>query len=656
MINNKSKTKIKIVATLVAIFMLISNFSLLLVGLKKSKDKILAYFNSVEVSDGEFNSSTISDYTSMPMSPSGWTANSENPNNVTAGVITIDRDIATDDKITDQMKLDKDNFLESYPYMNDNQILMINAENNLVKAGYASSTITMSKGSFYVVDFMAYTQVGSNASAKLAGYEELESSPVAINTNGSWQEFKIYVATSNLSAITPSIELWLGGQSKSTGAVFFDRVRVNQYDNKTFVSALNGETKNFEYINLQDRYVANFLNNSSFESPLGDDNWKLMDGSMSGASNTINGIVNVESFDKTATGISDDIKNTNISGNTNALLINNIKKGFVGYESAKFTIEKNKLYKLSFLVKSNIKDGSAIVNLVESNPYTDENSPNYYAGSSYEAKTFTMSNVSSSGSNEATNGWEVKSFYIKGSPIIDSQVGLELTLGSKDAGANGYILFDNFTLEKITSNEFTSNSSDGTVADLNQFASDTTIKNGAFNLIKIESVEQNYPYAPEDWTLTTKNSNNNVLNGVVNTGVDGSPMSIPQVIYNANSNNNVLMIGNVGNNKQTYKSASVSVSENSYAKISVKVLTYNLSNAKAGIRITDGSNVLGEILNIETNSSWQTYNIVLKTGFESKTIYVELSLGENAEGTGYAFFDNVYYNSALTEKQFNSDT
>lgn len=658
MINIKTKTRIKLVATLVAIFMLISNFSLAILGIKKAKDVLSAYSSDITFSNANFDNPEISNYTTMPASPSNWTAKSENPSTVTAGVITIDRDIATDEKIADEMKLDKDNFVAEYPGMKDKQILMINAENNLARAGYSSSTISMSKGSFYVVDFMAYTEIGAHGSAKLAGYEELENTLLHINTNGQWKNYRIYVATSNFTAISPTLEFWLGvdGESKSTGAVFFDKVNVYQYDNSTFVASFNAQAENKSYVNLQNRYVTNFLNNPSFETPLGANNWQLIDGSMSGDNNTINGIVNVADFDKNATKIDEVIKNTNIEGNVNALLINNLKKGFVGYKSEYFTIEQNKLYKLSFLVKSNITSGSATVDLVEKNPYTDETSPYYYAGSSYEAQTFTMSSVASSSSNEVYNGWQQHSFYIKGSTIIDEQLSLELRLGSDETGAKGYILFDNFTLETITSSEYNDNSGDGTVANLDKYATETTIKNGAFNLITIDDVEQNYPYAPQNWTLTTKNQLGNVLNGVVNTGVDGSALSIPQVIYKAGSKNNVLMIGNLSQNNQNYKSESASISENSYAKISVDVLTYNLNGAKAGIKIVNGDNILGEIANIETNETWKTYNILIKTGFTSANVSVELSLGENTEGTGYAFFDNVYYSSSLTEEAFDADT
>ena len=646
MIKNKTKTSIKFVATLVAIFMVFSSFSLAILGLKKSSERLQAYMYSVSLSNSDFTNPEISSYTTLPANPSNWTAKSENPSTVTAGVITIDRDIATDDKITDEMKLDKDNFVPDYPEMTDKQVLMMNAEDTPAWAGYSSSTISMSKGSYYIVSFMAYTEVGAHASAKLSGYDKFENSTILINTNGIWKEFRFYIATSNFETVAPSLEFWLGveGGNKSAGAVFFDKVKVTQYDNSSFMSALDGNLDNSIYINLQNRYVVPFLNNPSFETDLGDDNWKLMDNITIDEEKTITGIVNVADFDKDAAQIDVKIPNTNIDGNVNALLINNIKSSYVGYESEYFTIEQNKLYKLSFLVKSNISKGSATVKLVEKNPYTDPASPYYYENSSYEAQTFEITNVASSSTNEVTNGWQEYSFYIKGNTLIDEQLSLQLLFGSETTKAKGYILFDNFTLETITSNEFTNNSSTGTVANLDKYSSESTIKNGAFNLITIDDVDQDYPYAPQNWTLET--TDDNALNGVVNTGVDAS------VIHVDGGQNNVLMIGN----SSKYTSESASISANSYAKISVDVLTFNLDNEKAKIRILDGENVLGEITNIETNNVWKTYNILIKTGFESASIKVELSVGANTNGTGKAYFDNVYYSSSLTEEAFDADT
>ncbi len=665
MIYNKTKSKSKVLATLVAIFMLFSNLSVAIFSIKTFNEKVFAYQSTISVANANFASPNISNSTTLPASPSSWNAKNGD-DDVTAGIITLDAEIATDEKIQNNYKLDS--LIPTYTGMSDKQVLMINSKSSQASAGYASSAISMSKSSYYVIEFMAYTESAAHASAKLSGSEEIEKNVLQIISNGAWKNYRIYVATSSLNALSSSLELWLGveGKSKSAGAVFFDNVTVTNYDNSTFFASLNNETNNYLFVNLDDNYETNFVSNADFELPLGGDNWQIMQGSMVGANNTINGIVNIANFNGDDANITDEIKNTNVYGNQNALLIKNVKNGFVGYQSGYFTVKRNGLYKLSFLVKTNIESGNASVNLVERNPYTNEllsdgtPNPNFYANSSYKAQTFTISSINSSDyTNEITNDWKTYSFYIKGNNLIDTEMNLELMLGNKENGAVGYIFFDHFTLENITSNQYTSNVSDGTEANLNQYNSNNGFANAAFNQITIENTSDTYPYTPESWTLTTKNNLGSVLNGVVNTSFDGAGLGIPSIesINNKYTNNNVLMIGNISSNNQKYKSQSVSLPTDSYAKITVDVLTTNLNIVKAGIRLVDASNnVLGEIMNIDTNGKWTTYTLLVKTGYESKTVNIELSLGENAEGTGYAFFDNVIYTDDLTEDDYTKDT
>lgn len=669
--NSKTKNKTKFLAVTMASFMAVSNLGLAINGLTKSKlvkETLEAYSADLSISNDDFTSPTISSSTNLPRTPSNWTQ-IEKPENVTAGIITLNTEIATSDKISNSYKLSK--LPREYTGMDDKQILMINAGTNQATAGYKSSSLSLSSGSNYVIKFRAYSEVGSFGSARISGNSELEKSTniLTINTNGMWVEHKIYVKTNNLSSVTANLELWLGvtGQNQSAGAVFFDDISAASYDYTTFTSMLNNDiaTKaEFKYVNLERENVSDFIENSSFESELGNSNWILAENnSLHAANQTINGRFNVENFSTDDTKINADIQNTNVYGNKYALVINNLESGYVGYKSSYFTVKSKKLYKLSFLVKTGTLENGATVKLVERNPYTNQklsdgitDNPYYYNNSSYESQTFTINNISTSSySNSYTNNWQEYSFYIKGSSLIDTEMNLELWLGTESASEKGYVLFDEFTMQEITSNEYTSNSSNGTIANLNQGTTETDFKNGAFNLFEIENVEDSYPYTPSNWTLTSSKSNG-TKNGIINTAANNLALGLPTIsaINPSYSNNNVLMIGNLSNNNQKYTSTNVSVTANSYAKITLKVLTTELNVAKAGIRVVDSDTVIGEILNIDTESEWKTYTIFVKTGFEEKSIKLELSLGENAEGTGYAFFDNVLYTSSLTADDYSN--
>ena len=662
---SKTKKITKVFATMVAIFMLISNLGLTLTGLSKlsfESKKVLAY-EEVNIANASFTEPNISSNTTLPANPSNWTAKDKSED-ITSGVITLDTEIVTDEKITNSYKLST--LPRKYTGMQDNQILMINAKTSYASSGYASGTISLESGNYYVITFRAYTEKGTTASAKLTGNTELEANEnvYRLNTNATWKQYKFYVQTNNSSSTSAQLEFWLGveGENQSKGAAFFDDVQISKFDNQTFTLKLKNDMSskaNYKFINLDKHYVENFVENASFESALSASNWTLIDkSSLKSASETINGRFDIANFSKEDTGVNADITNTTVAGNQYALLINNLESGYVGYKSAYFTVEEKALYKLSFVAKSGSLTGSATVNLVERNPYTNQkmsngtDNPLYYANSSYKEQTFSITSITTSGySNSLTNDWKTYTFYIQGNNLIDTEVNLELWLGTESANAKGYIFFDNFTLQKITTSEFDANSSNGTIANLNQNTTATDFENGTFNLVEIQDVEDTYPYTPKSWTLTKTNENALAKNGIINTKNNNSALGVPAIpSITTHSNNNVLMIGNIASNNQKYTSSVVKLAVDKYAKITIDVLTTDLINAKASIKVVSNSTTIGEILNIDTNGEWQTITILIHSSFEETPVSLELGLGE--DGTGFAFFDNVIYKNNLTEEDY----
>ncbi len=668
---NKNKTKLvnknKVLAGVVATTMLASTFGFAGIGLSKTKlvkETIDAYSASVAISNENFENPSITSSTNLPTDASSWTAINK-PETVTAGIITLDTDIVTTEKVENSYKLSS--LPRQYTGMSDKQVLMINAGTSTASSGYKSSDISLSNSTGYVIKFKAYTQKGAFGSARLSGNAELEKSSniLNINTNGMWVEHKIYVKTNNLSSETVNLELWLGTSfgSKSTGAVFFDSISANSYDDASFNTLLQNDKSTkakYKYISLESEQVEGFVMNSSFETELSENDWKISNKSnLHSASQTINGRFNIEIFNKDDTKINDDIQNTNVYGNQYALVINNLEKGHVGYESSYFTAEKNTLYKLSFLAKTGSLENGATVKLIERNPYTNQtksdgtDNPYYYNGSSYESQTFTINDIKTTDyTSSYSNDWKEYSFYIKGNSLINTELNLEVWLGTEEADEKGYALFDNFTMQKITSNDYSSNSSNGTIANLNKYTTETDFKNGTFNLINIDSVNDSYPYTPENWTLSSKNENATIKNGIINTATLTNP--VIEAINPSYPNNNVLMIGNITSNNQKYTSSSVKLSADSYSKLTIDVLTTELNAAKAGIKLVCDGDTLGEIVNIDTNGSWKSYTILIHTGYEEKEVTLQLSLGENAEGTGYALFDNIILNTSLTEENYSS--
>ena len=609
----KKNFKIKLVAMMIAIFMLFSSTSAALFGIAElTKNKLFAYESIVDIGNGNFINPTLTSGSTLPGVPTSWTELNK-IDGITSGVISLETDVATEDVIQKKYKLQ--NWIPTYLEMPDKQVLMINSENFATYSGYRSAVVDLQKGSYYLIQFMAYTEAASNASAKLTCVDEVKKDEYtfSINTNGAWRQYRFYVQTNALKTISVSLELWLGNENKNTskGAVFFDNVSIKSYDQTSFVTSLNNDiasNANYRYLNLDQNYVpaTEFIANPSFESALAADNWTLSESTnLVGSNKTISGIYSVRNFNNTDTKVTDTIENTNVYGNQNALLINNLEKGYVGYKSSYFTAKKNTIYKLSFLAKTGEINGNAYVKLLERNPYTNEflsngaPNPYYYENSSYEEKDYSTDNISTSSyTNEATNNWKEYYFLVKTNPLIDIELCLEVYVDGV-----GYALFDNFTLMKITSDEYTSNKDNGTEVNLNQYNTETEIVNSNFNLITINDVKDSYPYKPQGWTLSASNSTTTALNGVINTNENNTALGVPVIpaLNNAHPNNNVLMIGNLTNNYQKYTSSGKTVESGKFAKISFDVLTNGLSNVKASFKVMCDDIVLGEIANKPDN-------------------------------------------------------
>ena len=662
----KQKMKSKFLAVTVALFMLLANGGIMLINTTRQalSKFVFADYTPTEVtlSNGDFTNPSSG---SLPYSPTNWTVMNKS-GDITSGIINLGSSF--EEKQQDTYNL---TFKPDATVLKDNQVLMINSADTNSSCGYKSSPFKLSTNSYYILSFKAYTENTTNhsafGSAILTGdnSDVIADKMLLINTSdnstSNWKTYSIFIETDSINEKSLNLELWLGEKdgNKSNGAIFFDEVKIMCYDNYTYnVKKQSRNVNTSMVVNFNTDYVDDFIANSNFENGL--NGWSLVENSSSTASNVcITGVYDVNSgYDASSTNIEKNPTNANIYNNNKALLINNLDYGHIGYTSSYFTVNQNALYKLSFIAKTNQIDGPAIVKLIERNPYTNEylsdgttKNPNYYVNSSYKEQTFTIENISTYDySNQKLNDWKYYSFYIQGSPYVNTEMSIEIWLGTEDEDATGYAFFDYFTLQKLNTEDFETGNSNGTIANLNQATTSTDISNCAFNNVVLNTPNDSAPYKPADWTLSQNNTSS--FNGVINTA-DTSNANIPaiQPINSKYSNNNVLMIGNTADNSQKYTSNSFNLPSDGYIKVQASVLTYNLNKAFAGLRLICNGNVIGEILDIDSDT-WTTYCFVIKTGYESKSVTLELSLGETVEGTGYAFFDNIIVENDLTSEDY----
>lgn len=600
--------------------------------------------NGVTVTDSNFAYSSSTNY---PFAPNSWTKINIS-SNLKSGIINLDETSFLNKQSDYDLSFNPSTYLS---IGDEKLVLMINSSSTTTTSGYESPSFKLSVDSYFIISFWAYTQTTAHGSAKLYDENDNLLTTQDINSNGSWQEYSIFVQTNSINALNCNLQFLLGDTNDtSIGAVFFDNLTINQVSNDIYTTSIsNIENATLtKIVDLQTDRKVSKINNADFENDLTSWEQMLENGTVTdNPAKCITGVYYVDDrYDQNLTKLATSPTNANILNNTKSLLINNIQLGSVGYKSNEFVLEQHALYKISFLAKASISSGKAYAKLVEKSPYAES--------SSYEAKTFTNTiSSTSSGDGEYTNGFVRYGFIVQGGAFENTTASLELWLGDAETTAMGYVWFDNIQIEKLTTTEYNSQSSASNMTVANFKPTGTlTIANGMFNDIVIDKITDSYPYSPKSWT-NTKTLSNEVFNGIINTensSAFSSHLSNPGTINGLSVKNNVLVIGNVGKNFQTYKSGTFTLSANSYYEISFAVQTQHLVDAKASVKLLTDTRTLAQIINVESDSVWTTYTFKIATGLNAYTCSINLSLGENAEGYGYALFDNVKLSNSTEAK------
>ena len=655
---NKSKKIISLFA--VFLFLIIQNYAPIL-GLgflfnTNKIDKVYATYNSTEISlsNSNFENPTS---TSYPIALSSW-SKLENDNTVVSGAINVLQSVY-DENYTDYELPSSDN--PSKPSVvneNENKVLMINAKNTSAKLGYQSASFVLSKGGYYTVSAWVYTN-NSAASLYLTGNNEVinndNSKLLGVVTNGDWKQYTFYIQTDEIANKTLNLELYLGAKDNSIlsqNAVFFDEVEIMSHSHDMYftkIANLNPAENNYSVLNLTETKVNNAINNPGFETGLLNDTtgWTVLseNNSIPNSEYAISGIHYIDgNFSSQDTQVATSPTNANRYNNHKALLINNIDEASIGYKSSDILIEQHKIYRLSVWVKTGDLLNGATLKLIQHENADIISTP----------VTKTIDNIKTiNANNEKYENWIQYSFVIRGNVFDDSYVNLELWVGNETKTETGYAFFDEVELYELTTSQYNLISAGTTVSkvDLFSFSATPTVTNGNFNNISVDNTTNTYPYAPTDWNNSLGTDYGVVKNGVINTKPSHFNSNIANYSFanpgnlnnqvNDEISNNVLVMGNVTQTKQTYTSANLTLNASSYYLLSFYLQTQALSENALSIKLLSGTTPLYTLNNLESDLSWTKYNLYIKTTDTTLTSNISLQLGNSEQLiTGYAFFDN----------------
>ncbi len=514
-----------------------------------------------------------------------------------------------------------------------------------------------------------------------------------------WTTFYFFVATGAESQ-SVTLDLWLGANKhghESSGVAFFDDVHVYQYSQNTFWKTYKGymnksyvqevtsggrteevETQCSQLFDLTDnKTLAYPSHNFDFEAGIYNDNttslknWKKSGNGQARIFDTRDA-----EFFKQQTGhafvgstlsckVTIDGETVDIAPNNYVLALWGTNKT-VKVTSNDVAIDANEIYKIKAYYKtSDLESGKAYM-------YVKENDNVLLAynltSDDYTLKEETASSaLSSEGSDEFKNNYESVEFFVKGGALYNSSINISLALGNGEENATGCVVFDDITIEKATTDEF-SNATNK--VELDSVSDSLTVPNGNFN--KVTITDQNHPYAPANWTLA--GSENGIkFAGVINTeaatyakykaeyerlkaeGLENhenpyfwATTANPLDSYgSSNTPDNIMMFANMTQSSQSMMSEQLSLEANKTYRLTFNFKTTNSTPIKVSV-VDDNNITLFEADNITSGGAWDLYEIYFKSYMNASKVQIKVEFETTEDAPqSYAYFDNFEFKSVV---------
>lgn len=365
--------------------------------------------------------------------------------------------------------------------LDDSKVLMI-YNKKATSYKYTSTSHSLDVNSYYKLSVDVKTMLDADNTDPLAGaYISVtggaEAEWKAINTNGEWRTYELYIESSEISNGSISVVLSNGIGNTQTGHMskgyaFFDNVKLEKVsevdeDDENAVAFDKAAYDNVQTSATVAKYSmklanANFYFASSTTSiPYTPSKYSMVAGFGSGENASTSstyiarGLLDTSTFasEGTSSSLSSLVSllqsqgktladlNAASDSDTRMLYMQNKQETAFGYRaSTAMNFATNKFYKLSVWARTEITKGEASIRLTDG---TNEDSNNY-----------TLTAMSQ-------GEWTEFTFYIEANQFRNTSLFLELWLGwggqnDKDSHAVGAAFFDNASLTEITREQYNS--------------------------------------------------------------------------------------------------------------------------------------------------------------------------------------------------------
>lgn len=550
--------------------------------------------------------------------------------------------------------------------------LMINGMNNDTKYAFKTPDFTLEANSYYEISVLAKvtSDNGGFGTIVLDGLSNTHQANSIRITDQSWDTYSFYVSTGANLEEKVNLQLWLGSATEtSTDAVFYNKITMKRYSQSAFASEPNkdiaGKTLN---IDLEKYDEIKLFDNQDFSTSL-TNSWTPILFENNNTTTTLCDVYDISGdypSSLSELGITKPYSIGNL-GNSSALLMYNKESASQGIASTPFTIERDCVYRLSVWAKSDCgATNGATIQLIEQN------------ATQGQQVVSSQSVTTSITENPSFNDWTQYNFYIKGNPFHNSILQLRLLLGTDTTPTDGYVWFDEISMQRVTYTEYSAPLGTNVQVNLDKSAT-TTILNGEFTSVNNDTTSNVGTLTPANWTLSSSDTNfdlEDAMSGVIPTRSDLFNTTIEKLKENShytsinnpgltpdetlstinNTKNKVLLIGN-GNQKtsQTYTSDEFTLEGSKFYRISFLVQTQGVTpSATSGVtlKLKTSDKTIYEYSGIANEGSWDSYAVYLSTDTDASTCSIELTLDNS---TGYALFDKVLLQSFDDEESSTLD-
>lgn len=278
---------------------------------------------------------------------------------------------------------------------------------------------------------------------------------------------------------------------------------------------------------------------------------------------------------------------------------------------------------------------------------------------------FSNSAYAKFGPIKATSSWQTYTFYVQGSNITTSTIGISLALGMSDNKSTGYAFFDNAVATKITSAEYaeaqTQYANDEKVDFYSILTPDAEFINttDTIDVSSTSTANWDLMLTPADWTGakgtgnggTASSSTSNLYSGIINTDISVWMDTVTK--YGTNPgvregapDKNILLLYSFANNPTSYNytgKRNVQFPLGHYYELSVNVYTELFTPQGAIKDYAEASGVTAATVGTYYTRNNYTYTAVTLTGsnYDSEKTYYKRNYA--IDGTVTSTTSGTYY-------------